>query len=147
MSIYNKQVKNLESILGKDYSDLWHANKDSIEVCNVCEYRYMCIDKRVPVKRNNDSWYFEEECDYNPFISKWKGEKWYKSLSESGITSNIEIIGNNGKDWQEVIDDQVKYELYKKQRFEDEGLLYIQTGADKIKLEQIKNEIKKDEQQ
>jgi hypothetical protein len=88
MSIYNKQVKNLESILGKDYSDLWHANKDSIEVCNVCEYRYMCIDKRVPVKRNNDSWYFEEECDYNPFISKWKGEKWYKSLSESGITSN-----------------------------------------------------------
>lgn len=66
---------------------------------------------------------------------------------ESNFTSNIEVIANAGKDYIDVIADQVAYELERKQQFEKAGLQYIQTGTDKIALERAKNEIKLQDQQ
>jgi hypothetical protein len=67
---------------------LWSAKKDHIDVCKYCEFRYMCLDSRLPIKRKDKEWYFETECNYNPYIAKWQHEKGYKTLEQCGITSN-----------------------------------------------------------
>jgi len=85
----------------------WHVTKDMSDVCKHCEFRYMCMDNRIPYQRKNGEWYHKEECDYNPYIGKWKGEKGYKNLNECGIISDenwffinynkVEVINKNIK--------------------------------------------------
>ena len=48
----------------------------------------MCIDNRVPIQRSEKEWFMKTECNYNPYISKWKGQTGYKSLFDCGINSN-----------------------------------------------------------
>jgi hypothetical protein len=49
----------------------------------------MCVDNRLPHQRQSDSkWYHKTECNYNPYIAKWKGEEGYRTLAECGVTSN-----------------------------------------------------------
>lgn len=151
-SSYNVALKNAQS----DEREYAVIAQENIEKCFKIIDRY-AIEAGMLLKWYDIPDFYQNKILYNSYLSITRKKIGHidvlKQASgdalaiESGITSNIEIIGNNGKDWQEVINDQVKYELYKKQRFEDEGLLYIQTGADKIKLEQIKNEIKKEEMQ
>ena len=77
---------SLKSIIEMErFKEYWSITKDKIDVCNQCEYRNMCIDNRVPVKRDNGSYYFEGEFDYNPFISKWKEEQQYVNLVNCGV--------------------------------------------------------------
>ena len=52
----------------------WFINKDIIITCKDCEFRYMCIDAREPIKQVNNEWKYETECGYNPYIAKWQGE-------------------------------------------------------------------------
>lgn len=61
---------------------------------------------------------------------------------ESGFSSNVEVIANRGKDYMDVINDDVKYELAKKKAFEANGLEYIQTGREGIALAEAKEEAK-----
>ena len=51
-------------------------------------FRNICIDSRTPIQRKSGGWFFAEECNYNPYIAKWKGEDGYKPLIEIGVTSN-----------------------------------------------------------
>jgi hypothetical protein len=48
----------------------------------------MCTDNRVPFKRKKNEWFHKTECFFNPYISKWKEEEGYKTLSECGVISN-----------------------------------------------------------
>lgn len=73
----------------KVYQKYWHVNKGTIDVCKHCEFRHMCVDNRVPLKRNEKEWFMGYECNYNPYIAKWKYEVGYKTLIECGIESNI----------------------------------------------------------
>lgn len=92
--IYGKMstIRNLEyltkKLKSKKLQELWIISKDKIDICKDCEFRYMCIDNRIPIKRNNNSFFFNLECSYNPYISKWLGDPDYYSLIEIGITSN-----------------------------------------------------------
>ena len=61
---------------------------------------------------------------------------------ESGFSSNVEVIANRGKDYMDVIDDEVTYELARKKAFEDADLDYIQTGREGIALAEAKEEAK-----
>jgi SPASM domain peptide maturase of grasp-with-spasm system len=82
---------------------LWYANKDSIDVCNVCEYRYMCVDSRVPIKRPDKSWYHLNECNYNPFIAKWEGEENYRDLEECGVNISKQKIEINSNKLRKIL--------------------------------------------
>jgi hypothetical protein len=62
--------------------------KDQVDVCRVCEYRYMCIDSELPVQRASGSWFRQTECQYNPYIAKWDEEEGFLPLAECGITCN-----------------------------------------------------------
>lgn len=79
-----RQVENSD-VLQK----YWEAKKDNTDVCKECEFRYQCLDARIPEKRESDDmWFHKKECEYNPFIGKWKGEDHYVPLKEIGVLTN-----------------------------------------------------------
>lgn len=92
-----------------DFQKYWTAKKDNTDICKDCEFRYMCVDQRLPSLRKKDEWFHFTECDYNPYISKWKNENGYRTLFECGIISNeneFSIDHNkvaliNSENWEE----------------------------------------------
>lgn len=50
----------------------WYVTKDRCKVCSDCEFRYMCIDNRVPVQDEKGFWYHTEVCNYDPYSGIWK---------------------------------------------------------------------------
>lgn len=84
------ELYSIQNIINsKDFQRYWFVNKDSCDVCSSCEFRYMCVDNRIPIRRKDGSWFHESECNYNPYICKSKGEPGYISLAACGITSNL----------------------------------------------------------
>ncbi|PKH50528.1 hypothetical protein CXF68_07385 [Tenacibaculum sp. Bg11-29] len=77
-----------KAIISKKFQKYWKVHKDICDVCKNCEFRYMCVDNRIPQQRKLNEWYHKTECNYNPFIAKWKKEKGYKSLEKTGVISN-----------------------------------------------------------
>jgi radical SAM protein with 4Fe4S-binding SPASM domain len=68
----------------------WSFTKSETDVCKDCEFRNMCIDSRPPMVRNLLQVYHRNECNYNPYICKWKGEDGYRNLAECGVVSNAD---------------------------------------------------------
>jgi len=68
----NIKSTTLDSVVEKaSFQKLWHLNKDSIDKCKDCEFRYVCSDCRA----------FTEDgkitskplhCNYNPYTTKWE---------------------------------------------------------------------------
>jgi hypothetical protein len=73
-----------------DNAFLSNVRKDEVDVCRQCEFRYMCIDSSIILKRKNGTFYRENPCEYNPFIAKWVYEKDYYSLEECGVLCNTQ---------------------------------------------------------
>ncbi len=80
--------KLIQIITSFNFQKKWGVNKDIIDICKDCEFRYMCIDSKIPNQRSENEWYNTLECNYNPYISKWLDEDGYKTLAECGIISN-----------------------------------------------------------
>jgi len=53
------------------FQKLWFVNKERCEVCRDCEYRYMCLDNRVPYQHENGYWYHQQACNYDPYEGEW----------------------------------------------------------------------------
>ncbi len=58
----------------KDFQILWNVKKDETLICKECEFRYMCLDTRIPIKKGGKFWFHDEECNYNPKTKIWKNE-------------------------------------------------------------------------
>jgi SPASM domain peptide maturase of grasp-with-spasm system len=50
------------------FQELWAINKDKVNVCKYCEFRYMCTDCRAYVQDDYDK---PAKCNYDPFTGKW----------------------------------------------------------------------------
>jgi hypothetical protein len=86
-----KNKKDLYNIISNsNFKQLWFVKKEECDVCCHCEFRNMCIDNRIPVQRNKDKWFHKNECNYNPYIGKWRGEDGYLSLVDCEIHSGVE---------------------------------------------------------
>lgn len=85
---FNHKNKLLDIIQSEFFNKLSRARKVDTVVCKSCELRHMCLDKRLPKQNSKGNWYHTVECDYNPYIAKWKGEEGYKTLAECGVISN-----------------------------------------------------------
>ena len=72
-------------LLSEEYRTITERSKDDILICQVCEFRYMCNDCRIPQKNLDGEWFYKDECTYNPFISKWNHEAGFVSLADSGV--------------------------------------------------------------
>jgi SPASM domain peptide maturase of grasp-with-spasm system len=58
----------------KNYQDIWNINKDQIETCKDCEYRYVCTDCRAYIETPENIKSKPLKCGYNPYTNEW--EKW-----------------------------------------------------------------------
>jgi len=59
----------LDVVNKEEFKSMWKINKDSIESCNVCEFRYMCTDCRAFLSEPFTSKPFK--CRYNPYDAVW----------------------------------------------------------------------------
>ena len=128
----------LEIIKKPTFQKYWNITKDKCDVCKNCEYRYMCIDSRVPLSRNENEWYYKTECNYNPFIGSWKGELEYKSLIECGIVANengftidrnkLELVNTEISNENELV--QIKKQEALKKFIPSNGKVFIKIYAD-----------------
>jgi SPASM domain peptide maturase of grasp-with-spasm system len=59
-----------EAIEKEGFKDLWFINKDKIDVCRDCEFRYMCMDCRCFIKDPENIYSQPAKCGYNPYICK-----------------------------------------------------------------------------
>lgn len=80
-------------------SEKLHRNisKLKVNICSVFEYKHLCIDNRMLIQMVQNIYYHETECDYNPYIAKWKGENDFRDLNSVGIFSNYDGVQINNK--------------------------------------------------
>lgn len=58
----------------EDFRKKWNVNRDQIEACQNCEFRYMCSDSRDIIQKPDGTWVHATQCSYNPFSAKWQTE-------------------------------------------------------------------------
>lgn len=67
-------IKNdsLEDSLNQHaFQKLWNINKDQIQVCKDCEFRYICTDCRAFLGID-ESLAKPQKCSYNPYLMQWE---------------------------------------------------------------------------
>lgn len=52
----------------KDFKQVWNINKDSITICKVGQFRYICTDCRAYLE---DQYAKPFKCNYDPYLNKW----------------------------------------------------------------------------
>ncbi len=64
----NVKQQKLHAAINDEFKQWWYIKKDQIEVCQVCEFRYVCTDCRAFVKGALDK---PLKCSYNPYTLSW----------------------------------------------------------------------------
>ena len=77
-SLFEKIIKS------NDFQTYWNINKDKIDVCKDCEFRYMCTDCRAFIKDTENIYSQPAKCRYNPYISLWQGDIGYIPVEDCG---------------------------------------------------------------
>ena len=81
--------EELKAIIeNKNFQKHWNVSKSKCFICSDCEFRSMCFDKRIPYEALTGSYFYKNECEYNPYIAKWKDDEGYQTLEECGVISN-----------------------------------------------------------
>ena len=66
----NVNNTSLEKVVNKkSFKYLWEINKDQINVCKDCEFRYICSDCRAFLNHDNDK---PKKCNYNPYTMAYE---------------------------------------------------------------------------
>jgi hypothetical protein len=68
--------------IDKKFTKFWNIKKDNTEICKDCEFRYMCVDDRIPIQISETDYKYSTECGYNPYIGKWQDEKEWISVEQ-----------------------------------------------------------------
>lgn len=62
---------SLSSVIDSvQFTSYWKINKDQIEICKDCEFRYICTDCRAYTS-NNNLYSKPAKCGYNPYTETW----------------------------------------------------------------------------
>lgn len=59
------------AVMQQRFRDLWEVNKDQVEVCKDCEFRYICPDCRAFVREPGDHLSKPAKCGYDPYTAQW----------------------------------------------------------------------------
>ncbi|MBW8873326.1 MAG: grasp-with-spasm system SPASM domain peptide maturase, partial [Acidobacteria bacterium] len=71
-SFGNTSDTSLHSALAhNDFAALWEINKDQVEICKDCEFRYICTDCRAYLTSPGDVYSKPSKCSYNPYTAEW----------------------------------------------------------------------------
>ncbi len=66
-----KDTKLSEVIDKPGFKEYWDINKDQIDVCRDCEFRYVCTDNRAYLEDPEDIYSKPLKCGYNPYTGEW----------------------------------------------------------------------------
>lgn len=99
-NIYNKPIESILTQSNFDKSVL--VTKDQIDVCKDCELKFMCSNNAKTYKRLNSTYYHKIECNYNPYISKWKEEEGFLDLNNCGVVVTEFFFKINVKKIKEI---------------------------------------------
>ncbi len=61
-----------EVITKKNFKKYWNINKDQIDTCKDCEFRYICTDCRAFLEEPNNDFSKPLKCGYNPYTNEWQ---------------------------------------------------------------------------
>lgn len=109
LAVGNVQETTLREIIsGQKLETIWRTTKDSVLVCQDCEYRYACFDCRplsegVNQGRGNYLTAPYPRCTYNPYSGEWAGGIWRvdeneKPYYDETLKPVIENIVSEGGD-------------------------------------------------
>jgi SPASM domain peptide maturase of grasp-with-spasm system len=59
------------ALMHRDFRELWEINKDRIDTCRVCEFRYICTDCRAFISDPSDRFSKPSKCTYDPYTASW----------------------------------------------------------------------------
>lgn len=72
-SFGNARDTSLHSALvQREFRSLWEINKDQIETCKDCEFRYICIDCRAFITDAANRLSKPSKCSYDPYTASWE---------------------------------------------------------------------------
>jgi SPASM domain peptide maturase of grasp-with-spasm system len=66
-----KNVKLIDVLIDKNFSESWTINKDQIEICKDCEFRYICTDCRAFLVDSKNKFSKPVKCKYDPYTASW----------------------------------------------------------------------------
>lgn len=73
-----------DALKHKDFKKYWNINKDRIDVCKDCEFRYICTDCRAYIEEPDNIYSKPLKCGYDPYTNQW--QEWSKNpLKEKTI--------------------------------------------------------------
>lgn len=87
-NILERDLKDAINLSG--FKDAWYINKDKIEICRDCEFRYVCTDCRAYTAQNN-LYAKPAGCSYDPYKAKWENEN-DNPKNNNFIKHKVEII-------------------------------------------------------
>lgn len=62
----------LKALNDKKFTKLWNINKDKVNICQECEFRYLCSDCRAYIENPFDIYSKPLKCGYDPYTNIWK---------------------------------------------------------------------------
>lgn len=68
-NIQDEELDIEEVVSFPGFQEKWNIAKDSISICRVCEFRYMCSDCRAFLENVFDK---PIKCQYNPYTCEWE---------------------------------------------------------------------------
>jgi len=68
------EISIAEVIQQEGFKSLWDVKKDNTLICKDCEFRYMCMDMREPLKNSEGMFYHQQACNYDPYTARWNFE-------------------------------------------------------------------------
>lgn len=73
-SFGNAKTTRLRSaVMDETFRQYWEINKDQVEVCRDCEFRYVCPDCRAWVRPSAERFAKPSKCGYDPYTGTWSG--------------------------------------------------------------------------
>lgn len=64
----NANNDTLSAAITPEFMKYWNLSKDQINICKVCEYRYVCTDCRAFLENDKEK---PLKCTYDPYTLKW----------------------------------------------------------------------------
>jgi len=73
-SFGNAKTTRLDAaVMDEAFREFWEVNKDQVETCRDCEFRYVCPDCRAWVRTSGERFAKPSKCAYDPYTGTWEG--------------------------------------------------------------------------
>lgn len=67
-----KTTRIQSAVMDDAFREFWEVNKDQVEICRDCEFRYVCPDCRAWVRTSDEKYAKPSKCGYDPYTGTWE---------------------------------------------------------------------------